>query len=270
MRPRHGDRRAVAGLEFAIVAPVLLLLLWGVYDVARALLAWEETFHAAEAIAQAAEKMSVTKYIYYGTSTPVSALSAQQMQDAMTTIYAEIPWLNLGDGTGLFPGHYSVTLSGVSFRPTCQANATNNCTHPQIPTVIWSSNLTLSNGNGTQQQQLYLPSQSNAYSLDRACGQLQSVAQFTNDSNQLLEMINPNNVSGGVQTINVIPQVVADVQLQFQPSFPLLSRFSYTFWASATFPAPLGNDDQAIVFDQLDSSQSNNVDNCSGGGAYNG
>jgi hypothetical protein len=73
---------------------------------------------------------------------------------------------------------------------------------------------------------------------------------------------------GGSTTINVIPQVVADVVYVFKPSFPLLSGRTFTFYASATFPAPLGGDDQAIVLDATNSGTlSSNVENCSGGGA---
>ena len=259
-RLAHEDERAVAGMEFAIIAPVVLLLVWGVWDIARALLAWEETYHAAEAVAQAAEKLSVTTYTTNGNK-PVTALTAQQMQDAMTSIYAEMPWLNLGNGTGLFTGSYSVTLSGVYFSPLCPANPTNNCS-VQTPYVLWSSNLTQGGS------QLLLPPPNMPYLQDRLCNApLKSVPQFPNNSTQLLYMINPNTVPGGVQNINLIPQVVADVQLQFQPSFPLLSHFTYTFWASASFPAPLGGDDQEILFDELHSG-SNNVENC--GGTYNG
>ena len=260
------DQRGVAGMEFAIVAPIILLLIWGVWDVARALLAWEETYHAAEAVAQAAEKMSVTTYTYDGSSQPVTALTAQQMQDAMSSIYAEIPWLSssagVGNGSGLFLGNYAVTLSGVAFNPLCIANKNNNCA-PQTPTVLWSSYLTQGGS------QLITPPANQPLQQYRICGPLIPVSQFPNDGTQLQKMINPNLEPNGVANINLIPQVVADVQLQFQPSFPLLSGLSYTFYASATFPAPLGGDDQAIVFDQKDSA-TNTVENCAGGGAYNG
>jgi Flp pilus assembly protein TadG len=260
---RHGDSRGVAAMEFAMVAPIMVLLIWGVFDVSRALLAWEETAHAAQAVAQAAEKMSVTNTDYTSGANigkPVTALTSQQMQDAMTTIYAEMPWLALGNGTGPFTGQFAVTLSGIAFDPLCPANATNSCA-AQTPTVLWSTYLTQGGG------QLMTPPPQNPNTLYRLCGTLTPVAQFPNNAAQLLDMIDPNKVAGGVNTINLIPQVVADVVYVFKPSFPLLAGHTYTFYASATFPAPLGGDDQAIVFDNKDSAANNNVENCPGGGS---
>ena len=256
------DRRGTAAMEFAMVAPIMVVLIWGVFDVARALVAWEETYHAAEAIAQAAEKMSVTNINYPNTTQPLTALTASQMQDAMSTIYAEMPWLKLGAGNGAFTGQYAVTLSGVSFEPRCQANALDFCA-PQTPNVLWSSSL----GLGGSQLKTAPPNA--PYLLDRLCGPLVAVNQFPNDATQLTKMIDPNLVKVTLPKINDIPQVVADVQFTYAPSFPLLQNFTYTFYASATFPAPLGGDDQEIVFDQKDSG-ANTVENCPNGNPYTG
>jgi hypothetical protein len=184
------------------------------------------------------------------------------MQDAMSTIYAEMPWLNLGQGNGAFTGSYAVTLSGVSFEKRCVAQVPNNCA-PQTPNVLWSSYL--SQGYG----QLKAPPPNNPKLLWRLCGSLKPVAKFPNDSTQLTVMIDPNQVIGGVTNLIDIPQVVADVQFSYSPSFPLLSAFSYTFYASATFPAPLGGDDQEIVYDQLHSPGAN-VESCANGNPYTG
>ena len=248
-------------MEFALVAPIMLLLIWGVWDVTRALLAWEETYHAAEAIAQAAEKMSYSTRTYSGTNNPVTALNAQQMQDAMSSIYAEMPWLNLGNPGGLLPGTFQVTLSGISYNPTCTPN--NPCAF-QVPFVMWSSYLNEGGSNLNQ------PPPGNPADPYRPCLPYPvSVAQFPNNAQQLKDMINPNLVGGGVNNIILIPQVVADVVYTFQPSFPLLSNFTYTFYASATFPAPVGGDTQAIVFDE-EGYTGNTVETCPNGNPYNG
>jgi Flp pilus assembly protein TadG len=238
-----GDRRAVAAMEFAMVAPIMLLLIWAVYDTARALVAWEETYHAAQSVAQAAEKLSVTNQVYSGTNTPETALTAQQMQDAMTSIYAEMPMIpNSSNPHGSFTGQYGVVLSGIAFRPLCVANATNTCA-AQTAQVLWSTYLNEGNAGTMLSPPPNLPD-----IFFRQCGTLTSVAHFPNNNNQLLYMINANMQAGGVTNINLIPQVVADVVYVYNPTFPLLSNFSYTFWASATFPAPLGGDDQEIKF----------------------
>jgi Flp pilus assembly protein TadG len=258
MSARKSPRSGVAAMEFALVAPIMVTLIWGVYDISRALVAWEQTYHAAEAVAQAAEKLSITN-TNNPDGTPITSLTASQMQDAMSSIYAEMPWLNLGDGTGSLTGSYSVTLSGVEYAPRCPANATNTCA-PQVPNVLWSTYLTQGGS------QLLTPATS-PISLYRVCGLLLPVAQFPNNNTQLLYMIDPTLVKNGVQNVNLIPQVVADVQYNFAPSFPILAGKTFTFWASASFPAPLGGDDQAIVFNETGSGGNGIVENCPGGGA---
>jgi Flp pilus assembly protein TadG len=257
------DRRGVAAMEFALIAPAMLLMIWGVYDLSRALLAWEETVHAAQAIAQAAEKLSITPSNYPG-GQPITALTATQMQTAMSSIYAEMPWLNLGDSTGTFKGNFTVTLSGVAFMPLCPAlNAKNGlCVFPQVPTVLWSSYLTEGGS-----QLLTPPPPPNNTALYRLCGALLPVPQFPNNNTQRLFMMDPDLVPNGANNKLVLPpQVVADVQYTFTPTFPLLAGKTYTFYASASFPAPVGDNDQEIVFDKSDS-LANVVEDCQGGGS---
>jgi Flp pilus assembly protein TadG len=244
-RPR-ADRRGVAAMEFAMIAPVILTMIWGVYDVARALIAWEETYHAATAIAQAAEKMSVSNK-NYPNGAVISSLTANQMQNALTSIYAEIPFIGLGNGTGSFTGGFSATLSGVEYFPTCPASNTGVCA-PQIANVIWSTYL--ADGGA----QLIKPPGALPTTVWRACGPPSGgqQAQFPNNSTQLTVLLDPNKAGAGGTKINLIPQVVADVQFIFKPTFPLITR-TFTFWASASFPAPLGGDDDPIVFDLTDS-----------------
>jgi hypothetical protein len=131
-----------------------------------------------------------------------------------------------------------------------------------LPQVLWSSYL---NEGGAQ---LLTPANSKT-SLYRVCGPLNPVAQFPNNGSQLLDMIDPNMVAGGVTTLNLIPQVVADVQYVFTPTFPLLSNQSFTFWASASFPAPVGGDDQEIVFNKTGSGGTDGiVEDCPGGNPF--
>ncbi len=262
-----GDRQGVAAMEFAMVAPIMLLLIWGVYDTARALVAWEETYHAAQAVAQAAEKLSVTNQVLPGTNTPETALTAQQMQDAMTSIYAEMPLIpNASNPRGSFLGTYGVILSGVAFKPLCPANATNTCA-AQTPQVLWSTYLNEGNAGQMLNPPPSLPS---IFFRQCGAGALTSTAHFPNNNNQLLYMINPNLQSGGVTNINLIPQVVADVVYVYAPTFPLLRNFTYTFWASATFPAPLGGDDQEIKFNGSSATAPSYVEDCTGGDTTTG
>ena len=216
------DRRAVAAVEFALVLPLMVTMFWGVYDLARALIAWEETCSAAQQIAQAAEKLSVVA----GSS--LTVLTSTQMQDAMTTIYAQMPGLNLGDGSGSMTGAFAVTLSGIAYLPLC---STPTGCGPQTPTTLWSSNLTQGGG------QLNAPSATRP--LLRGCGSLTPVATFPDGPTQLLVMIRP-------AASPLTPQVVADVQYVFVPSFPLFPGTVH-FFASASLPVPHGDDTQEVT-----------------------
>jgi hypothetical protein len=260
-------RRGVASVEFAIILPAVLMMIWGVYDAGRALVAWQETYLAAEAVAQAAEKLSVTGSVNVVTGAPVLALTSQRMQDAMTTIYAEMPFLGLGDHSGSFGGNFSVTLSGVTYNPPCPASAQGPgaCVLPQIPQVIWSAYL---DQGGTQ---LLAPPVTPLANVQRGCGQPKYIAgSFPNTANQLLTLTNVNLAGAGGTDVVQTPQVVADVSYVFTPTFPLLGH-SFVFWASASFPAPLGGDDQPIVFDLTHSTGfQNTVANCLVSPAYGG
>ena len=94
-------------------------------DVARALLIWREVHNAALAIAENAEELSVTVDPTSGLVT--SELTYDQMQQAMSTVFAEIPGLNQGNGTGEFTGSLAVTLSSVWFYPLCQSANLSGC-----------------------------------------------------------------------------------------------------------------------------------------------
>jgi Flp pilus assembly protein TadG len=234
--PLHmlSERRSVAALEFAMVAPVVLTMTLAVFDLARALVLWEELQHAAEGIVEAAEKLSVTTV----SGQPATQLTLTQIQAAMSTIYPEIPGLAFGTGTGVFPGQYSVTLSSVVY---LEANntwctTTSGCTAEE-PNTLWSAYLTEGGS-----QLITTP----ASSLQRQCVQLTPVQVFPDNSQELTDMVTPGQGTAGIP---LVPQLVADVQYKFQPSFPMfLGKTTFTMWASATLPAPLGGVTQAVSF----------------------
>jgi len=225
-------RRGVAAMEFAIIAPVMAIILFGAVDLGRAFIAWQQVNNAAEAIVQAAEKLSVVS-----TNASPPSLTAAQMQAAMSSIYAEMLGLDLGRGDGwLGPGGYSVTLSEIVFTPVC--SAASNCP-AQTPYTYWSSYLTEGGAKLNQ------PPAVQSSSLLRACGNaLTPVAYFPNDSTQLTKMIQPTldtSIVGTNPSLTLSPQLVADVSFTFYPSFYKFLTSSVTFRASATLPTPVGD-----------------------------
>ena len=251
------ERRSVAAMEFALVAPVIATMTLAVFDLARALIVWQQLSDAAEAVAQAAEKLSIS----VGTGSTATQLTAVQMQDAMTTIYAEIPGLGLGNGVGLYPGQFSVTLSSVTFHPICAAaGGTAGGCQPQQPYVDWSTYLT---EGGKSLLQPAAGNAAQALTFLRKCygsgagGQApnspllvqtsgSSAGQFLldNAADQLNYMADPTKASSGA-TMTVTPQVVADVRYQFTPYITLFMK-SVWLYASATEPAPYGGLTQAV------------------------
>jgi hypothetical protein len=242
-------RDGVAALEFALVAPVLAIMLLGVYDGSRALVVWQQTENAAQAVAQAAEKLSVTP----GVTT--TSLTFQQMQNAMTTVFAEMPGLSKGNTKGIYPGLFTVTLSEIVYYPQCKysvfggnpnANPPTGCgfsaANPQIPYTYWSTSLVPAYGG--QQTGNVL----------RKCGAL-TREYPTWDSipanpppTRLEQMLDPSNF--GNNPIVLSPQIVADVQYQYTPSFlVLLPRHpTITFLASASLSTPFGDNTQIITY----------------------
>jgi hypothetical protein len=197
-----------------------------VVDIARLELIRGEVHNAANAIAEAAEKLSVT--IDPSTGALTTELTADQMQLAMTSIYAKIPGLNLGNGGSLFPDPYAVALSSVTYSPLC--TKATNC-GSQTASLLWSSSLSIGGAK------LYLGFMSN-------CGTIPQVAQFS-DTNSNWNTI-PSPVLAGGAAMTLAPQIVANVAYSFYPFFPLFLG-TVQVVASVSLPAPIGGLNQTIT-----------------------
>lgn len=240
-RPRlAGETRSVATLEFALVAPIMISLTLTVVDMARLELIRGQVHNAADAIAEAAEKLSVTTNA--GTGAVSTTLTADQMQLAMTSIYAEIPGLNQGNGGGLFADRYAVALSSVTYSPLC--TKATNC-GSQTASLLWSSSLSVGGA------QLYLGFMSN-------CGNVSQVSQFP-DTNGNWNQI-PSPILAGGTAMTLAPQIVANVAYSFTPYFPLFVTATQVV-ASVSLPSPIGGLDQTITLNT--SAAAGNVRSCS-------
>jgi Flp pilus assembly protein TadG len=245
------------------VAPVLLGLSLAVFDISRALLVWQQINNGAEAIVEAAEKLSVTTDPKNGQV--MSSLTPASMQVAMTTIYAQVPGLNLGVVQGaIYPGSFSVTLSSVAFLPLCNPYATYSphyipaCTFAnnpvQNPVLLWSTYLTKGAGPGSSLNANPTPNPPLRPCADQtvtgAPGPgMQGIAQLPDAlPQQFYDMLDPAldpaQLQGGRMIL--VPQLVADVQYVFTPTFSLIfgSSKSFTFVATAALPAPIGQTNQ--------------------------
>jgi Flp pilus assembly protein TadG len=237
-------------MEFAIAAPILLSLNLFVIDGARIFLIWRQVHNAALGIVAGAAKLSLTTDPTTGAVT--SLLTYDQMQQAMSTVFADIPGLNLGNGGGLLPGSFAVTLSSIWYYPLCTQATITTCSPTQVPFVRWSTYLNPS----------YVGAGPNLMSgVVRPCTgfALTAVASFPDDNTQYNVMIDPKLAAGGNPEITAPPQLVADVQYSFTPYYPIFFK-SYVFYASAASPAPIGGLDQTTEINT--NAAMGNVANC--------
>jgi Flp pilus assembly protein TadG len=136
------DRGSSVALEFAFIAPILVAMLLGVFEIANAALFYEELQNAAHSIPASASNLAVQ-------GDGSTSLTYAQIQLAESEIWGEIPELE----TGFEDGAKSVTISSVAFIPTlppasaaataahqatCTPSKANSVTCAYTPTVIWS------------------------------------------------------------------------------------------------------------------------------------
>jgi Flp pilus assembly protein TadG len=125
------DRRAVAALEFALVLPLMLALLFGVYELSEPMMINQEVYAAAHSIAASASSLAVQ-------ADGSTSLTYAQVQFEASTIFAEIPALRAHQ-QGYGTGDTGVTISAVVFEPTtagCVPSPGITCNY--TANVAWS------------------------------------------------------------------------------------------------------------------------------------
>ena len=238
-----GCRSAVAALEFALISPIMILLSLAVFDIGRFYIAWQQLNYAAQAIASAAEKLSVTP----GQTT--TTLTPAQMQQALTSIYGQMPWLSLGTGLGLLPGAFSATLSDVVFCPTRTNSAYTSLgcgvgTGAQTGYTLWSTYLQYPSSGGPMIRALTRPCKT-ALVMESPTWNSNSVQP---QPSRFQQIVDPS--AAGTAGVVLTPQIVVDLQYQFSFTFNrvLPVNTKVTLWASAVLPTPYGDNTQAITY----------------------
>lgn len=117
------DRRGTSGLEFALLAPALIVVMLSLYDVTNAVIAWWQISSAAGAIARIATT-------YAATTTNTNSLSTTQAATASTALFGVMPALATAPAS-----RYGVAISSVVMTPTV-AGCASNCTY--IANTAWS------------------------------------------------------------------------------------------------------------------------------------
>ncbi|WP_158747598.1 TadE/TadG family type IV pilus assembly protein [Acidisphaera sp. L21] len=187
------SRRALAGLEFALVAPVLVLVLLAMVDLSRAFIMGRRLTVAAASVATIASTEAVA-------TASLSTLTGQQAFAATTAPFAVFPlWLANQLSVN---GSFAITLSEVNFTPTPKG-CTTGCTYTAA--VAWSV------ANPSGQPTL------------RACG---AVASQPDGSNPSLTAL-PASAFGATAVL------VADISQVYVPLFTSVFVGSFTMQRSA-------------------------------------
>jgi hypothetical protein len=234
LRHRGLSRRAVAALEFALVAPVVVIMIISVFEICKALIIRQEVINTAHSISLTASLIAVQ-------ANGTTSLTQSQVQAVESDIFAEIPWLR----DGVEKATASVTLSGVEFSevaptsPTQPALSTTTpcqpytgCKTNYTPYVAWSvaykplkaiSGVTFNYGSG----------------YTRPCGAVTNVWDINTNSTSVLTL---GNFMTTLRTASIVypdPILVADVSYtETVASFPLnlFTGGKLTFIASAYWP----------------------------------
>ena len=118
------NRGGVAGLEFALISPVLLVLFVGTIDISNALLTARRMTLAAGSVAEIASTESVQ-------SQALNVLTDVQAWQATTAAFALFPGWTYPPARQTF----AITVSGVDFTAS-PAGCTTNCSYTAM--VKWS------------------------------------------------------------------------------------------------------------------------------------
>ena len=204
------DRSGTPAIEFALLAPVMFILLTGSYDITQVLIAMRQVTSTAQQIVQIATQQSVQP-------DQTTALTVQQGYQAQSAIYAMIPGLRSGTDTSQF----SVTLSAVVFHSIpagCKAGT--NCSY--IANTAWSTALP----QGKQ--------------VTRSCGVVAQVASTQQATITTLP-------TAGMTAVSSI--VVADVSYAYEPLFSGFITGPMTLQRTAFLPPRAGKPTQYVQYD---------------------
>ena len=205
-------RAGVAAIEFGLLAPVVVVMLAGLYDITQAFIAWERVTLAAQAIDQIATTIAATP-------PNNNFLTLAQATTASTAVYAYLPNLLWQS-----PPAYSVTISSIAMVPLASGGA--SCTGPTTcaAQVAWSG--TFVGTTGTTQQ--------------RQCG-LGVIIQSTDTAAP-----SPTSLPANVYSPSSL--LVVDVTYQFTPTFFRFLTGGFTIAESAYYPPRIGLQTDYITY----------------------
>jgi Flp pilus assembly protein TadG len=193
-----GSRSGVAAIEFALVLPVVVSMLAGLFDVTNGYIASLRVNYCAQAIDQIATAEAAG-------STTANTLNLLQVSTAASAVYGYLP--NLLSAS---PPVFGAVISSIAMTPTV-TGCTSGCTYTAH--VAWSGN--------------YL----GTLGTLRPCDIAQGVSVITATTNT--QAPSPTTLPSSVYS--AAPLLVVDITYQFTPTFFSFITSSFTISQSAYF-----------------------------------
>ncbi len=197
------SRKGLAGIEFALLAPLVVTLLAGLYDTTTAYIAFSRVNTCAQTIDLIATTLA-------SASTKPNSLTLTQATSAASAAYAYLPYVLTGS-----PPAFSVTLSSVVMTPTV-VGCTSSCTYTAH--VAWSG--VYAGSGGTK----------------RPCDLVVGTSAMT----QTTDTAAPSSTTLPSDVYSAASLLVVDVSYKYTPLFFQFITSSFTLFQTAYFPPRSG------------------------------
>jgi uncharacterized protein (UPF0333 family) len=232
----HSDRRSVAALEFALIAPIMVVLAGGVYDICAAVEVYNEITSTATTIVASASSAAVNL-------DGSTALSYDEIQTAESGIWADVPELRNNRQPGA--SAKSVTVSSINFEAPGACVSGSSC-NPYTAYVMWSVSYTGGTSGATFANNIRNCTPSGSQS-DGLGGEVQVAGNVGLNSNNFSYTLPTADVSSYTpDPTGPAPILVADIEFSYVPLFHVFST-GFSFVATSLWPVRAVKPTQPLV-----------------------
>ena len=201
-------RRAVVIVEFALMMPLFLVLILGVYDAAALLIVERRLAVAASEVAEIGTNLAIQPDNTNHLSLGYNGTATGTIFSTITTPFAYFP-ARLTDSSRT----YSITLSSISMQPT-QNGCTSACSYEGY--VAWT--MAISNNEPNDSAYPVMQNVNLDFSQERPCSQaLTAAAPNPSSVPNTPNAVALRELTAGVLTSEAL--IVADVSTTYKPMF---------------------------------------------------
>lgn len=218
-------RDGVAAIEFALVAPVMVAILMGVFDLAQLLIVQRRVAISAAEVAEVASNLALQ-------SDNSNMLGPAQLYAALSTAYAYFPNWRLPATGGNADSNYIVTISSVEIKGVPIGCSGNNC-GSYVGSVAWSMARSLNrNGSSYSTSPIWDTQQT------RPCGPVSTQTPVNKD--------HLSTLPSGAFTLSSL--IIVDVSTTYKPLFLSSITGPFTFFRSAYLPPRSGGTSSYVPY----------------------